>query len=148
MLFHSHHSATIWPRPPTCWAWTRGRQLCPEPDPVIHGSIDEGLCRQNNRGKKTWRERIHVLRKLNVRKGCTVPSPLSWPFAKKSDGTNEFATTDSMDGCNVLPETQFVGSRLRVDATWVLSVGGSLPPWGAADKGQSLTSNRLYGLHS
>ena len=37
-----------------------------------------------------------------------------------------------MDGCNVLPETEFVGTRLRVDATRVLSVGGSLPPCGAA----------------
>ena len=40
--------------------------------------------------------------------------------------------TDSMDGCNVLPETKFVGTRLRVDTTRVLSVGGSLPPYGAA----------------
>ena len=40
--------------------------------------------------------------------------------------------TDSMDGCNVLPETQFVGMRLRVDTTRVLSVGGSIPPWRAA----------------
>ena len=37
-----------------------------------------------------------------------------------------------MDGCNVLPETQFVGTRLRVDITRVLSVGGNLPPCGAA----------------
>ena len=37
-----------------------------------------------------------------------------------------------MDGCNVLPETQFVGNRLRVDTTRVLSVGGNLPPCGAA----------------
>ena len=37
-----------------------------------------------------------------------------------------------MDGCNVLPETQFVRTRLRVDTTRVLSVGGSLPPRGAA----------------
>ena len=36
-----------------------------------------------------------------------------------------------MDGCNFLPETQFVVTRLRVDTTRVLSVGGSLPPWGA-----------------
>ena len=49
-----------------------------------------------------------------------------------SDGTKEFATTDSMDGCNVLPEIQFVGTRLRVDTTRVLYVGGTLPPWGAA----------------
>ena len=37
-----------------------------------------------------------------------------------------------MNGCNVLPETQFVGTRLRVDTTPVLSVGGTLAPWGAA----------------
>ena len=37
-----------------------------------------------------------------------------------------------MDGCNVLPETQFVGTRLHVDTTQVLSVGGSLHPLGAA----------------
>ena len=40
--------------------------------------------------------------------------------------------TNSMDGCNVLPETQFVGTRLRADTTQALSVGGSLPPCGAA----------------
>ena len=39
--------------------------------------------------------------------------------------------TDSMDGCNVLPETQFVKTRLRVDTTRVLSVGVPFPPWGA-----------------
>ena len=37
-----------------------------------------------------------------------------------------------MDGCNVLPETQFVGTRLRVDTTRVLYVGGSFPPCVAA----------------
>ena len=37
-----------------------------------------------------------------------------------------------MDGCNVLPETQFVGTRLRVDTTRAFSVGGSLPTCGAA----------------
>ena len=73
-----------------------------------------------------------MLQKLKVRRGCTVASPLTWPSTKKSDGTKEFATTDSMDGCNVLPETQFVGTRLRVDTTPVFSVRGSLPPWGAA----------------
>ena len=29
-----------------------------------------------------------------------------------------------MDGCNVLPETQFVGTRLRVDTTRVLRSKG------------------------
>ena len=37
-----------------------------------------------------------------------------------------------MDGCNVQPETQFAGTRLRVDTPPVLSVWGSLPPWVAA----------------
>ena len=37
-----------------------------------------------------------------------------------------------MNGCNVLPETQFVGTRLRVDTTQVLSVGGSISSCGAA----------------
>ena len=44
----------------------------------------------------------------------------------------KFVTTNSIYGCNVLPETQFVGTRLRVDTTRVLYVRGSLPPWGAA----------------
>ena len=73
-----------------------------------------------------------MLRMFKVRRGCTVPSPLTWPSNERSDGTKEFAMTDSMDGCNVLLEIQFVGTRLRVDTTWVLSMGGSLPPWGAA----------------
>ena len=73
-----------------------------------------------------------MLKKLKVKRGCTVPSPLSCPSTKKSDGTNESASTDSMDGCNILPETKLVGTRLRVDTTRVLSVGGSIPPWGAA----------------
>ena len=45
----------------------------------------------------------------------------------KSDGTIEFATTDAMDGCSVLPVTQFVGTRLRVDTTQILSVGAAFP---------------------
>ena len=40
--------------------------------------------------------------------------------------------TCSVDGCSILPVTQFVGTRLRVDITQVLSVGGFLPPTGAA----------------
>ena len=52
--------------------------------------------------------------------------------------------TDSMDGCNVLTETQFVGTRLRVDTTRVLSVGGSLPHGDLPERGHSLTSNCLF----
>ena len=65
--------------------------------------------------------------KLEVRRGCTVPSPLSWPSTKKSDGTKEFATTDSMDCCNVLQETQFVGTRLRVDTHGFICEGFPSP---------------------
>ena len=31
-------------------------------------------------------------------KGCTVPSPLTWPPTQKSDGTDEFVTTGSVIG--------------------------------------------------
>ena len=37
-----------------------------------------------------------------------------------------------MDGCNVLPETQFVWTRLRMDTTQALSVVGSLQNLGVA----------------
>ena len=73
-----------------------------------------------------------MLKKTKVRRGCTDPSQITCPSTKKSDGTKELATTDSMDGCNVLPDTQFVGTRLRVYTTRVLSVEGSLPHSGAA----------------
>ena len=86
-----------------------------------------------------------MLTKLKVRRGCTVPSPLTCTSTKKSDGTKEFATTDSMDGCNVLPETQFVGTRLRVDTTRVLSVGGNLPPCGAAGERSEFNIKPLLG---
>ena len=43
-----------------------------------------------------------------------------------------FATTGSLDGFSVLPETQLAWTCLRVDTTRVLSVGGLLPPIGAA----------------
>ena len=47
--------------------------------------------------------------------------------------------TDTMDGYNVLSETQFVGTRLCVNITRVLFVGGSLPPWGAAGERSELS---------
>ena len=69
-----------------------------------------------------------MLKKPKVRRGCTVPSPLNWPSTKKSDGTEKLTTTDSVDGCGVLPETQFVGTHLHAYNTLVLSVGGSPSP--------------------
>ena len=44
-----------------------------------------------------------------------------------------------MDGCNVLPETQFFGTRLRMDTTRVLSVRGFLHPWGDAGERSELS---------
>ena len=35
-----------------------------------------------------------------MRRECTVSSPLTRPSAKKSDGTEEFAATSSVDGCS------------------------------------------------
>ena len=68
-------------------------------------------------------------KKFKVRRGC----PLTWPSTKKSDGTKVFATTDSMDGCSVLPETQFVRTCMCMDATLVSYV--RFPsPWGSAEE--------------
>ena len=73
-----------------------------------------------------------MLKKFMVRRGCSVPIPLTWPSTAKSDCTEEFVTTGSVDGCSVLLESQFVGTRLCVDTTLVLSVRVSLPPMEAA----------------
>ena len=62
-----------------------------------------------------------------MRRGCTDPSPLTWPTTEKSDGTDKFAMTSSVDGCRILLD-QFVGNHLRKDSTWALSVGDFLPP--------------------
>ena len=50
-----------------------------------------------------------------------------------------------MDGCNVLPETQFVGTRLRVDTTRVYSVGVPFPTWGAAGERSELSIKPTLG---
>ena len=44
-----------------------------------------------------------------VRRGYTVPIPLTWHSTRKSDGTEKFAMTGSVDGFSVLPKTQFLG---------------------------------------
>ena len=97
----------------------------------------------------TWSGRNHVLMKLKVRRGCTVHSLLIWHSIKKSEDTQELTTTGSMDGCSVMPVTQFVGTRLPVDTTRVLCVGGfTSPPWELPERWQSLTFHRLWGLNS
>ena len=67
-----------------------------------------------------------MLMKFKVRRWCIVSSPNTWPSTKKSNDTEEFVTTGSMDDCSVRPEAQFAGTRLRVDTTRVLSEGGFL----------------------
>ena len=85
----------------------------------------------------------HMLKKIKVIKGCTVPSPLTWPSTKKFYGTKTFAMTGSVDICSVLLETQFVGTRLHVETTRILSVGFQFPLWQLPERSQSLTSNSL-----
>ena len=72
-----------------------------------------------------------MLGRLRVKRGCTFPSSLTWPSTKASNGTTECATTESMDGCSILQETKFVGTRLRVDITRAKSEGGFPSPLGS-----------------
>ena len=82
--------------------------------------------------------------KLMVKRMCPIPSPLTWQSTKKTNGSNEFATTDSMDGL----ETTFVGTRLRVDTTRVFYVGVPIPLGRLPERGQRTTSNRRLWHHS
>ena len=59
----------------------------------------------------------NVLKKFKVKNGCAVPSPLTWSSIKKSDGSEEFAMTGSVDSCSVLPEYQYFRTHLHVDTT-------------------------------
>ena len=87
-----------------------------------------------------------MLRKPKLRKGCTVSSSLTWPSVKKSDGIEEFVTkTGLVNDCSVLPETQFVVTRLRVETTRILSLGGSLLPIGAAGERPEFDIKPLLG---
>ena len=69
------------------------------------------------------RGRDLVLLKFKVRRGCTVPNPLTWSSTMKCDGSERIAMTGSVVACSILPETQFAWTHLRIDATQVLSVG-------------------------
>ena len=52
--------------------------------------------------------------KNKVRRGCTVLSPPMWPSTKKSDGTEKFMATGSVDGCNILLVTHYGSYRREV----------------------------------
>ena len=81
-----------------------------------------------------------MLKTFKVRRGCTVPRPLTWPTTTKFDGTKGFAKTGFSD----LPKTQFVGTCLRVDTTWIFICGGIPLPLGELpERVQSLPSHRL-----
>ena len=68
-----------------------------------------------------------MLKKIKVRRECTVLGPLTLPSTKRSDGTEKFTTTGSVDDCSVLPETQFVGTLLRMNTTQLLSAWVPFP---------------------
>ena len=69
----------------------------------------------------------HVLKVFKVRRDAQSPVHYLGLPTLKSNGTETLATAGTVDGCSVLPETQLVGTRLRVDTTRVLSVGGPFP---------------------
>ena len=48
-----------------------------------------------------------MLKKIKVKKGSTVPSPLFWSDTITTDGTKKFAMTGLVDDCGILPETKF-----------------------------------------
>ena len=84
-----------------------------------------------------------MLKKFKVRRGAQSPAHLIDHSVRNPMSKKSLRQSDSMDGCNVLPETQFVGTRQRVDTTRVLSVGVPFPLGDLPERGQSLTSNRL-----
>ena len=83
-------------------------------------SLLESIHNEGNVFLLIRREGDHMLMKPKMRRGCTVPSPQTWHSTKIFDGTELCATTGSMDGCNILPETQIVGTSLRVVTRRVL----------------------------
>ena len=89
-----------------------------------------------------------MVKKLKVRRGCIVPNQSTWPTTKKSNRAENVATTGSVDGCSILPETKLLGTHLRMDTAWALSVGGCLLQLEQPERGQSLTSNHLLEIHS
>ena len=71
--------------------------------------------------RQCWSDHVttsyHVLKKHMVRRVAQSPVHYVGLPTKKSYGTEKFATNGSVDGCSVLTETQFVGTRLCVDTT-------------------------------
>ena len=76
----------------------------------------------------------HILKMLRVRRWCTVTSPLTWPSTNKSVGAEELEMKGSVDGCSVLPETQFVRTCKHVDTTLVSYVRDFRPQSELSDR--------------
>ena len=74
----------------------------------------------------------HMLKNYKVRRGCTVPGLLTWPFSKKSDDTENLEIISSVGGCSNLPVS--LSLYLHVYTTLVLSVGVSSPMGAAAER--------------
>ena len=149
MLFHSHHSTTIWQRPPTCSAWTRGRQLYPKPAPVIHSCIAEGLCRQHKSEKRQHeKEESICLRSSKWEGGAQSPAryfdhPLRNPMEQKClrRPTRLMVAMSSRRPSLSRPACAWTPHGFH---QWVIPFPfGELP-----EIGQRLTSNRLYGLNA
>ena len=68
-----------------------------------------------------------MLMKFKMRRGCTFPSPLTWPSTKKSNGTDE--RDNWLNGWlqRLAGDQVGVQSRLCVDPHWFYLNGVPLP---------------------
>ena len=81
--------------------------------------------------------------KVKVRRGCTVPRPLTWPSTKKSEGTEKIAMTAQWmvaESC-LRPSLSGLACAWTPHGFYLQEV--SFPLWELPERGQSLTSNRL-----
>ena len=84
-----------------------------------------------------------MLKKIKVRRS-TVPNKLTWPSTKKSDDSENFVTTGSVDGCSVPGGDPVCRDTLARGHHMIHIIhSGSIPLWELPERGQSLTSNRL-----
>ena len=93
----------------------------------------------------------HLLKKVKVRRGFTVCSPITWPFTKKYDGTEKFVMTsiDHTDqhrgwfqrraGDPVCQDPPAHGHHISFICM------GFLQLWNMPERGQSLTSIPFRG---
>ena len=88
------------------------------------------------------------MKRMKVKR-VTFHCQLTWPSTMKSDGSEEFAATGSVDGIRVNPETHFIAARMYVDTTLALAIGDSFLPLGAAgERPDSLHHSAVHGYNS